>query len=213
MNLFTRNSPYYHLLKYLIFHLKHPVYLNNERKHTLGNPKTSIYLYAVLRTSRVGNTRNEHLETNAWKFSYVDNTCQAVYKIFRPPSCDTSQLCKELKTRTRGSPEVPPMSMDWSYSSKIEFVIEWWLGRGLRESISFPKPHGKKVIRNMQVFWYITPSLCFMNRAMWYHCATRRKVAGSIPDGVIGIFHWHYLSGRTMALGSTQPIGRMILKG
>jgi len=21
------------------------------------------------------------------------------------------------------------------------------------------------------------------------HCATRRKVAGSIPDGVIGIFH------------------------
>jgi hypothetical protein len=23
------------------------------------------------------------------------------------------------------------------------------------------------------------------------HCATSRKVAGSIPDGVIGIFHWH----------------------
>ena len=27
MNLFTRNSPYYHLLKYLLFLLKHPVYL------------------------------------------------------------------------------------------------------------------------------------------------------------------------------------------
>jgi hypothetical protein len=27
MNLFTRNSPYYHLLKYLLFSLKHPVYL------------------------------------------------------------------------------------------------------------------------------------------------------------------------------------------
>ena len=26
MNLFTRNSPYYHLLKYLLFLLKHPVY-------------------------------------------------------------------------------------------------------------------------------------------------------------------------------------------
>ena len=24
---------------------------------------------------------------------------------------------------------------------------------------------------------------------MWGHCATSRKVAGSIPDGVIGIFH------------------------
>jgi hypothetical protein len=31
----------------------------------------------------------------------------------------------------------------------------------------------------------------------------RRKIAGSIPDGVIGIFHWHNPSGRTMALRST----------
>ena len=29
---------------------------------------------------------------------------------------------------------------------------------------------------------------------------------GSIPDGVIGIFHWHNPSCRTMALGSTQPL-------
>jgi len=28
MNLFTRNSPYYRLLKYLLFLLKHPVYRN-----------------------------------------------------------------------------------------------------------------------------------------------------------------------------------------
>jgi hypothetical protein len=27
------------------------------------------------------------------------------------------------------------------------------------------------------------------------------KVAGSIPDGIIGIFHWHNPSDRTMALG------------
>jgi len=26
MNLYTQNSPYYHLLKYLFFLLKHPVY-------------------------------------------------------------------------------------------------------------------------------------------------------------------------------------------
>jgi hypothetical protein len=32
------------------------------------------------------------------------------------------------------------------------------------------------------------------------------KVAGSIPDGVIGIFHWHNPVCRTMALGSTQPL-------
>jgi len=41
------------------------------------------------------------------------------------------------------------------------------------------------------------------------HCATSRKVAGSIPDGVIGIFHGHNPSVRTMALGSTQSLTEM----
>jgi len=41
------------------------------------------------------------------------------------------------------------------------------------------------------------------------HCARNRKVAGSIPDGVTGIFHWHNTSGRTMALGLTQPLTEM----
>ena len=36
------------------------------------------------------------------------------------------------------------------------------------------------------------------------HCAASRKVAGPIPDGVIGIFHGQYISGRTIALESTQ---------
>jgi hypothetical protein len=37
------------------------------------------------------------------------------------------------------------------------------------------------------------------------HCATNRNVAGSIPDGVT----WHNPFGRTMALGSTQPLTEM----
>jgi hypothetical protein len=43
-------------------------------------------------------------------------------------------------------------------------------------------------------------------RSCLRHCATSRMVAGSIPDGVIEIFHWHNPSGRTMALRSTQPL-------
>jgi hypothetical protein len=35
------------------------------------------------------------------------------------------------------------------------------------------------------------------------------EVAGLIPDGVIGILHRHNLSGRTMALGLTQPLAEM----
>ena len=42
-------------------------------------------------------------------------------------------------------------------------------------------------------------------RSCLRHCATSRKVAGSIPDGVIGIFNSHNPSGRTMVLVLTQP--------
>jgi hypothetical protein len=38
-------------------------------------------------------------------------------------------------------------------------------------------------------------------RSWLKHSARSRKVAGSIPNGVIGIFHLNNSSGRTMALG------------
>ena len=40
--------------------------------------------------------------------------------------------------------------------------------------------------------------------AQWLRCC-----AGSIPDGVNGIFNLHNPSDRTMALGSTQPLTEM----
>ena len=39
--------------------------------------------------------------------------------------------------------------------------------------------------------------------------ATSRKVAGSMPDVVMGIFHWHNPTGLTMVLGSIQPLTEM----
>jgi hypothetical protein len=39
--------------------------------------------------------------------------------------------------------------------------------------------------------------------------STCQKVAGSIPNSVIGIFHWHNPSSHTMALGSTQRLTDM----
>jgi hypothetical protein len=41
------------------------------------------------------------------------------------------------------------------------------------------------------------------------HYATSRKVAGSIPDEVIGFFNLPNPSSRTMALGSTQALTEM----
>jgi hypothetical protein len=45
------------------------------------------------------------------------------------------------------------------------------------------------------------------------HCAASRKFAGSIPDSMIGIFHWRNPSGRTMALGPTHPLNRNVFWG
>jgi len=44
------------------------------------------------------------------------------------------------------------------------------------------------------------------------HCAASRKVASLIPDGVIGIFHWHNPPGRTKALGLTQTLTEMSIR-
>jgi hypothetical protein len=45
------------------------------------------------------------------------------------------------------------------------------------------------------------------------HCATSFKDAGSISDGVNAIFHLRNPSGRTIALGLTQPLTEMSKSG
>ena len=45
-----------------------------------------------------------------------------------------------------------------------------------------------------------------------YAVAQLVEVAGSIPDGVIGIFKLHDPSRRIMTLGSTQPVTEMSTK-
>jgi hypothetical protein len=44
------------------------------------------------------------------------------------------------------------------------------------------------------------------------HYAATQKVAGSVPDGVTGNFHWLNASGRPMALRSTQPLTEISTK-
>ena len=54
---------------------------------------------------------------------------------------------------------------------------------------------------------------CTRWRSWLRHCATSRKVAGSIPDGVNGIFHWHNPSGRTMVDPFSNRVLGMFPKG
>jgi len=46
----------------------------------------------------------------------------------------------------------------------------------------------------------------------WGTALQAGRFAGSIPVGVIGIFQWHNPSGRTMALGLTQPLIEMSIR-
>jgi hypothetical protein len=55
----------------------------------------------------------------------------------------------------------------------------------------------EKSVNIRQFTWRSGGTRC---RSWLRRCATSRKIEGSIPDGVIGIFHWHNPSGRTMAL-------------
>ena len=60
--------------------------------------------------------------------------------------------------------------------------------------------------------WWFHYFACL--RGTWWrswlrHCATSRKVKGSVPNSVIGSFHWHNPSNHTVALGLTQPLTEM----
>jgi len=70
----------------------------------------------------------------------------------------------------------------------------------------------RKVENNQQKYKYfvITINILYsISKQYGLLNATSRKVTGSIPDGVIGIFHWHNPSGRAMGLGLTQPLTEM----
>ena len=58
------------------------------------------------------------------------------------------------------------------------------------------------------MFWLLSVDPLFPTYSFSY-CATNRKVAGSIPDDVIGIFRWHNPSVRTMTLATTQSLTEM----
>jgi hypothetical protein len=61
---------------------------------------------------------------------------------------------------------------------------------------------------NRYIFIYLAPWGTRW-RSWLRHSATSREVAGSIPDGVTGIFYWPNPSGRSMTLGLTQPLTEM----
>jgi hypothetical protein len=86
-----------------------------------------------------------------------------------------------------------------SYRNGVLVLILWVL-------LFFPLPRFLCSLHlRIRISMYNTPRW----RSWLRYCSTTRKVAGSIPDSATGIYHWHNPFGRTMALGSTQPLTEM----
>ena len=129
-------------------------------------------------------------------------------------------LCWSLFTDVSGSPSFPSLRVKQSDPLKISLLHTISIFPLLRDYAVHVPVHehlklGLRIIVNLPVLrwerglnWMVPPPLT--RWCSWLrHCATSRKVTCLIPDGVIGIFHWHNPSGRTMALGSTQHLTEM----
>jgi hypothetical protein len=66
-----------------------------------------------------------------------------------------------------------------------------------------------RVIQTVHAAKFLGMSKEFVSILSHDHCATNRKVAGSILDVVAGIFQWLNPSGRIVVLGSTQSLTEM----
>jgi hypothetical protein len=104
------------------------------------------------------------------------------------------------------------------------FVLSFYRNKELRPLCSAPTPTPSPTFFHtllqfaplyVAADWYDFGYAAIMEGAYFNfvppvrYCATNQKVAGSVLDGVIGIFHWHNPSGSTMALGSAQPLTEM----
>ena len=86
-------------------------------------------------------------------------------------------------------------------------------GKSLRHVIDYSTPIWISYTQKTSLFYIFKPYMCpILGHAVaqWLRCcATNRKVAGSIPDGVSGFFTDINTSDLTMALGSIQLLTEM----
>ena len=134
------------------------------------------YLACVTVSLWQAQTSRRHYHNATAEWRSDNYTVQMTYYCYLTTLTEPSRCCLELNDCTR----------------KIRKGLSR-SGRGYHQGVVIQSQRTKE-IRGTAV-------------AQWLRCcATNRKAAGSIPDGVIGIFHWYNPSDRTMALGSTQRL-------
>jgi hypothetical protein len=80
----------------------------------------------------------------------------------------------------------------------------------LYASSSWPTRHIQRTLvycimrKTFSRYWWTLGATLW--RSWLRRCATSRKITGSVPNAVIGTFHWLNPSGCTTVLGSTHPL-------
>jgi hypothetical protein len=132
-------------------------------------------------------------------------TCTSLYEV----GGRRHYLCAEAVTADCGQGNSP-----FSYSRNSLLFLEpecsWELAVGPFHESDEYRPHTLlPYFLNIPINIILVSVLEYPLAQLAEHCATSWKVSGSIPYGVIGIFHWHNPSGHTMVLGSTQLLTEM----
>ena len=97
----------------------------------------------------------------------------------------------------------------YSYISYISIIYNILLmGTAVEQWLTLINPLTWKIwwAPNNASRWQMGFKSAFKGLRCW---ATNRKVAGSIPTGIIGNFYWHNPPDRTISLVSTQPLTEM----
>jgi hypothetical protein len=127
------------------------------------------------------------------------------------------RLCRQRKKEVITTPPVSPRVVNRNIKPTVlyeELLIQlyswiWSLTSNSPHAYVHRRLRGRSASTHSSIYiFYLTIRGTAV--AQWLrYCATNRKVAGSIPDGVIGNFHWYNHSDHTMALGSNQPLTEM----
>jgi len=70
-------------------------------------------------------------------------------------------------------------------------------------------PNNLRQINGARLHWIPLFVIIYFQNMFWTCSICIYVCMWSVPDGVIGIFHWHNPPDRTVALGSTQPLTEM----
>ena len=155
-----------------------------------GNQMRADHNFSATRTFSHRSSLLWQLETNVSDQDRLDPTVWWVILM-----CSKTWHLENYWTAINGLFHAPQFCPQMQEEDTCHYRL--WVTRGL--------PQSERVLQYRNKKWTWSKCICQSLRC-W---ATNRKVAGSIPDGVIGIFHWHNPRDRTMALGSTQPLTEM----